>query len=47
MTELRNYILTLEDFWDSKERQQLMKTCWEHSESDLKKGNQTLAFRLC
>jgi hypothetical protein len=44
--ELKNYILTPEDFLSRKERQQLMKTCREHAELDLIKGLQTWAVRF-
>ena len=42
---MKNYILTPEDFLSRKERQQLMKTCREHSELDLIKGRQTWPVR--
>jgi site-specific recombinase XerD len=43
---MKNYILTPEDFLSRKERQQLMKTCREHSELDLMKGRQTWPIRF-
>jgi integrase len=42
---LKNKILTPEYFLSRKERQQLMKTCWEHAELDLIKGRQTWPVR--
>lgn len=42
---MKNYTLTPEDFLSRKERQQLMKTCREHSELDLLKGRQTWPVR--
>lgn len=42
---MKNYIITPEDFLSRKERQQLIKTCREHSELDLLKGRQTWPIR--
>ena len=42
---MKNYVITPEDFMSRKERQQLMKTCKEHSELDLIKGRQTWPIR--
>ena len=44
--ELKNYILTPENFLSWKERQQLMKTCREYAELDLIKGRQTWPVRF-
>lgn len=44
--DLKNYVLTPEDFLSRKERQQLMKTCREHFELDLLKGRQTWPIRF-